>query len=78
MSFVVQGSEEAILFTPDEVVILALHADEVDQVQVGEGHRDDRVEVLQEAVNVHELALVDHIVLPANRTHDPIEFQSTL
>ena len=55
----VHGGEEAFLLTPNQIVLLLTHAQEVDSVLVREGQQLDVVEVGQEAETLIEVTLID-------------------
>ena len=57
----IKSSKEAVLFSPNEVVVLVAHTNTVDKIQVGEWDHRDRVEVLNERESITELAIVDEI-----------------
>ena len=66
MALAIEGSKEAILFSPNQIVVFLTHANAIDQVEMGEGNHCNRVETLDKRETITEPAIVNFIAQSAD------------
>ena len=59
-----QSREEAVILTPDQVVMLLAHPQEVDGVSVADGHHDERAKVFKHGKSVSKYRVLKLIAAP--------------